>query len=110
VAAAGAPDPGAAAASVAARQRLAAMRDLLDPATATEETARRLIPQLRTLLGALATPDDSATALLRLGEAYVLADEQGAACAAWKRALGAARDPRTISALSNNRQGVGCPP
>ncbi|MBU6367697.1 MAG: serine/threonine protein kinase [Gemmatimonadetes bacterium] len=95
--------------TAAARARLAELRDQLDPATATEETARRLLPQLRALLDRLPTREDSATALLRLGEAYLLTGENPPACAAWARALGLTRDPRVVSAISNYRHGVSCP-
>jgi serine/threonine-protein kinase len=107
-----APTPAApeAAGGATARQRLDALREQLDPATADEATARRLLPQLRAVIAELATPDDSTWGYIRLAEGYLLAGEPDAGCATLQRARAMARTMTQREAIVSLRGAAGCSP
>ena len=107
-----APTPAApeAAGGATARQRLDALREQLDPATADEATARRLLPQLRAVIAELATPDDSTWGFIRLAEGYLLAGEPDAGCATLQRARAMARTMTQREAIVSLRGAAGCSP
>jgi serine/threonine-protein kinase len=107
-----APTPAApeAAGGATARQRLDALREQLDPATADEGTARRLLPQLRAVIAELATPDDSTWGFIRLAEGYLLAGEPDAGCATLQRARAMARTMTQREAIVSLRGAAGCSP
>jgi serine/threonine-protein kinase len=93
-----------------ARQRLDALREQLDPATADEATARRLLPQLRAVIADLPTADDSTWGFIRLAEGYLLAGEPDAGCAALQRARALARTMTQREAIVSLRGAAGCSP
>ncbi len=76
---------------------LDSIRIALDPATATEDEARRAIAALRGLLPRLRTAEDSAWAFLRQAEAHFLTGDARSACLA----LGATR-PLTRTDFQRN--------
>lgn len=92
------------------RQRLDSLRELLDPATTDEATARRLLPALRMLIADLETPDDSTWGFIRLAEGYLLAGEQRAGCATLQRARLLARTMTQREAILTLRGAGGCGP
>lgn len=89
----------AAARAAAASRTLDSLTRVLDPATATDVTARGAARALRALLPRLGTAEDSAWANIRLIEALYLGGDATGAC----RALGAAR--RTAR-TANQKQSV----
>jgi glucose/arabinose dehydrogenase len=92
------------------RQRLDSLRELLDPATTDEGTARRLLPQLRALMADLETADDSTWGFIRLAEGYLLAGEQRAGCVTLLRARQQARTMTQREAIVTLRGAGGCGP
>ncbi len=111
-AAASTPSPGAApppATRANARHTLDSIAATLDPATADAEAGRAAVGPIRALLPRLTTPDDSASAYIRLVEAGLLANDQGRACAALRLAHAVARAQGQREALKQYDGLLNCP-